>query len=120
VPARRRIDRADGDLRRDRKVCYWDFDDPAIPEAVRDTSASAISAAALIKLAPIAGEQYLTAARKILDALMTRYQGAHGGLVDGCYSYHQGLAVRYELIWGDYFLMEAILALAGVIDPASR
>ena len=31
-------------------VAYWDFDDPAIPDAPRDTSATAIAAAALLKL----------------------------------------------------------------------
>ena len=32
-------------------VPYWDFDDPAIPDAPRDSSASAITAAALLDIA---------------------------------------------------------------------
>jgi unsaturated chondroitin disaccharide hydrolase len=32
-------------------VCFWDFDDPAIRDALRDTSAAAIAAASLPKLA---------------------------------------------------------------------
>jgi unsaturated chondroitin disaccharide hydrolase len=99
-------------------VCYWDFDDPAIPSTVQDTSASAIAAAALAKLAPIGGEEYATAARQITAALLSEHMGTHGGLVDGCYSHQQGLAVHDELIWGDYFLLEATLALAGVVDSA--
>jgi unsaturated chondroitin disaccharide hydrolase len=99
-------------------VCYWDFDDPRIPSAPRDTSASAIAAAALAKLAPIGGEQYGTAARQITTALLNDRMGTHGGLVDGCYSYRKGVAVHDELIWGDYFLLEATLSLAGVVDSA--
>jgi unsaturated chondroitin disaccharide hydrolase len=99
-------------------VCYWDFDDPEIPRTERDTSASAIAAAALIKLAPMAGERYRTAARHTLAALAGEHLGPAGGLIDGCYRRHKGLATHNELIWGDYFMLEATLALAGAIDSS--
>ena len=35
-------------------VAFWDFDDPAIPHTNRDTSATAIASAALLKLATLA------------------------------------------------------------------
>jgi unsaturated chondroitin disaccharide hydrolase len=35
----------------------------------------------------------------------------HGGLSDGCYNNNSNLATGHELIWGDYFLLEALLAL---------
>lgn len=96
-------------------VCYWDFDDPAIPDAPRDTSATAIAAAALAQLD---GENYAAAATSTVAALAGGHIGTHGGLIDGCYHHNKGLAVSDELIWGDYFLMEATLTLAGVLDPA--
>jgi hypothetical protein len=37
--------------------------------------------------------------------------------VDGCYSHQEHKAERHELIWGDYFFLEAMLALDDVIDP---
>ena len=92
-------------------MCFWEFH-PAEPDAPRDTSATAIAAAALLKLAPLAGEHYRAAAAETLDAL-AGHLGRHGGLVDGCYNAHKALAPRHELIWGDYFALEAALALPG-------
>jgi unsaturated chondroitin disaccharide hydrolase len=101
-------------------VCFWDFDDPAIPDAPRDTSAAAIAAAALLKLAAATGEdRYRVAAEHIVDALAARHLAPHGGLRDGCYEHRNSLATSNELIWGDYFLLEALLALDEVIRPAT-
>src|SRR5207247_373243 len=36
------------------RVAFWDFDDPKIPNTFRDTSATAIVAASLLTLAPLA------------------------------------------------------------------
>ena len=36
------------------RVAFWDFDDPAIPNAERDTAATSIALAALLKLARVA------------------------------------------------------------------
>ena len=96
-------------------ICFWEFD-PADPDAPRDTSAAAIAAAALVKLGPLAGERYRAAAEQIMATLAASHVGRHGGLVDGCYSHKEHKAERHELIWGDYFALEAMLALDGVID----
>ncbi|MFF4196982.1 hypothetical protein [Nonomuraea sp. NPDC001831] len=98
-------------------VCYWDFDDPGIPAAPRDTSATAIAAAALAKLAPLAKDGYREQAAATLEALARGHLNEHGGLVDGCYDRRKGLATAHELVWGDYFLLEAALTLDGTIDP---
>jgi unsaturated chondroitin disaccharide hydrolase len=100
-------------------VCFWDFDDPAIPGAPRDTSATAIAAASLLKLAALGDGRYRAAAERIVDALAERHLARHGGLRDGCYDQHHKLATASELIWGDYFLLEALLALDGVIKPGT-
>jgi hypothetical protein len=100
-------------------VCFWDFDDPAIPNAPRDTSAAAIAAASLLKLAALGDSRYRAAAERIVNALAERHLTQHGGLRDGCYDQHQKLATANELIWGDYFLLEALLALDGVIRPGT-
>lgn len=99
-------------------VCYWDFDDPAIPDAARDTSATAIAAAALAKLAPLGGSHYREAAAATLAALSDNHLNDHGGLIHGCYDQRNGLATSNELIWGDYYLLETALALDGTINTA--
>jgi unsaturated chondroitin disaccharide hydrolase len=91
------------------RVCYWDFDDPAIPDAPLDTSATAIAAAALQKLPD---RRYQEAAGQLLDAL-AGHVNRYGALVDGCYNRVKGIATSNELIWGDYFLLAATLARAG-------
>jgi len=35
-----------------------------------------------------------------------------GILTEGCYNKHIGLATKSELIWGDYYLFEALQVLA--------
>ena len=110
------------------QIAFWDFDDPAIPHTNIDTSATAIAAAALLKLAVVAperAERERSAAERMVEAL-----GAHltpleeaddrppGMLLDGCYNRRLDLASRHELIWGDYFLFESALVLAGRLDSA--
>ncbi|NUT20463.1 MAG: glucuronyl hydrolase [Hamadaea sp.] len=87
------------------RVAYWDFSSTA----VRDTSATAIAAAALARL----GGSYRDAARATVEALMTSHRNADGVLVDGCTTLKNADGIiRHELIWGDYFLLETLLQLA--------
>jgi unsaturated chondroitin disaccharide hydrolase len=111
----------------DNLLCHWDFDDPAIPNAPLDTSAAAIAAASLLKLAPLVATsrmRYVAAARSIVETLSAHHINAFGALIDGCYNRYNrpddrtDLAVGVELVWGDYFLLEAALALDGTIDSA--
>jgi unsaturated chondroitin disaccharide hydrolase len=37
-------------------------------------------------------------------------------LTEGCFNGRTGQATNNELIWGDYFLFEALLVLAGTLD----
>ncbi|SEF38086.1 unsaturated chondroitin disaccharide hydrolase [Amycolatopsis pretoriensis] len=106
-------------------VAYWDFDDPG---TVRDTSSTAIAAAALLKLAELVtdGEPYRLLARRTVQALIGDYMRTVPGmppsiriLGQGCYNKLIGLATAHELVWGDYYLTEALSVLAGELDPLS-
>ena len=111
-------------------VAFWDFDAPP-EERKRDTSGTAIATAALLKLgslAPSEGDRqrYRKAAEVTTLALVEDYltptspndDRAPGILTQGCYNYRIGLATENELIWGDYYLFEALQVLAGNLDAA--
>jgi unsaturated chondroitin disaccharide hydrolase len=110
------------------RVGFWDFDDPSIPETNRDTSATAIAAAALLKLAtlvPARRQEYHRFAEATVEALVSRHltplsrsdRRPPGILTDGCFDKRNGVATAHELVWGDYFLFEALLALDGTLAP---
>jgi unsaturated chondroitin disaccharide hydrolase len=103
------------------RVAFWDFDDPAIPHTNRDTSATAIAAAALLKLARLSHSEakrraYREAGEATVRALVENYLGPEGGLWEGCYNKRIDLATRHELIWGSYYLYESLHVLAGLMD----
>ena len=112
----------------DDRVAFWDFNDPAIPATQRDTSATAMTAAALLKLARLAPEpnqraRYAEAGADTVRALVERYlvpthaqdHRPRGMLTEGCWQRNQGMSTRHELVWGDYYLLEALLVLTGRI-----
>jgi unsaturated chondroitin disaccharide hydrolase len=103
------------------RVAFWDFDDPAIPQTNRDTSATAIAAAAMLKLAHLSRSDakrhvYREAAEATVRTLVENYLGREGGLWQGCYNKRIDLATKHELIWGTYYLYESLHVLAGLID----
>jgi unsaturated chondroitin disaccharide hydrolase len=117
------------------RVAFWDFDDPAIPEAERDTAATSIALAALLKLARVAPlevgrARYREAAEATARALVERYltpthpddRRAPGILTEACFNKRTDArphdrANRCEFIVGSYYLFESLLALAGRLDP---
>lgn len=103
----------------DDDITWWDFDAPG---TIRDTSGTAIAAAAMLKLAAAPGvedDRYRAAAERMIDALIDRHlTGMNPGdlrppgiLADGCYNQRIELATANELIWGDYMLLEALLCI---------
>ncbi|WP_406055310.1 sugar ABC transporter permease [Streptomyces sp. NBC_01077] len=96
------------------------------PDGPLDTSAAAITAVALLKLAlvPEVGWASACAARaeavlrRLVEAHLTRPGGSRppGMLLDGCYDAHSGTAVRHELVWGDFFLALGLSASLGRAD----
>ena len=82
-------------------VAFWDFDDPAIPATNRDTSATAIAAASMLKLGALTASEskrrtYLEAAHATALALVENYLGADGILREGCYNMRIDLATKHE------------------------
>lgn len=107
-------------------VSFWDFDDPEIPHTLKDTSATAIASAVLLKLAALVpeGKKYRDLARRTVDTLVGQYlrpvpglPGEIAVLTTGCYNKLLGLATANELVWGDYYLAEALAVLDGDLDP---
>ncbi|WP_405640292.1 sugar ABC transporter permease [Streptomyces uncialis] len=103
------------------------YADTGRPDGPLDTSAAAITAVALLKLARVPGPHARTYARRA-GAILERLVRDHlseprpgrpaGMLLDGCYDAPRGLAVRQELVWGDFFLALALAALTGAADLA--
>ncbi|MFE9928862.1 sugar ABC transporter permease [Streptomyces sp. NPDC005533] len=99
--------------------------DASRPAGPLDTSAAAITAVALLKLARVPGPRAQACADRAV-ALLNRLARAHltgvcsgrppGMLLDGCYDAAKGLAVRHELIWGDFFLALGLAAMDGLVD----
>jgi unsaturated chondroitin disaccharide hydrolase len=110
-------------------VAYWDFSDPQIPSVPRDSSATAIALASLLKLSALTTgndrARYRTAAEQTAETLVRKYltpvterdKRPPGILTEGCFNGRTGQATNNELIWGDYFLFEALLVLNGILDP---
>ncbi|MFG2640677.1 sugar ABC transporter permease [Streptomyces sp. NPDC048370] len=99
--------------------------DPLVPPAHADhgdgpldTSAAAITAVALWKLALLRDGRsgsYTERAVQTLRRLVSAHL-ADGRLLDGCYDAGRGTAVRHQLVWGDFFLAFGLAALTGLLD----
>ncbi len=104
-------------------VAPWDYDAPEESRKQVDTSAAAIAAIGLFRLAGIStdrmkGHLYTQAARKIVDTLCTKYLGQgdaewEGILQGGVYHIHKGLGVNESVMWGEHFFLEALDAALG-------
>jgi unsaturated chondroitin disaccharide hydrolase len=116
------------------RVAYWDFDDPAIPRAERDTAATAIATSGLLKRGAVGTAprraEYRAWAEATADALVTRYltptragdARPPGILTEACFnkradSRPQDAASSCEFIVGSYYLLESLLILSAALDP---
>ena len=98
-------------------VPFWDFDDPDIPDAPKDSAASAIVASALFDLSALHPDEQKAArwaseARSLLTALCQHYlatEPSHRGLLrQGCYSKPHNEGVVSAVMFGDFFFAEAL------------
>jgi len=98
------------------RVPFWDFDSPAIPDDVRDSSAGAIAACGLLDLAATGEQRYADEARAILAALVASYLSREapdeaGILLHATGAKPLGREIDVSLTYGDYYFLEAILRL---------
>jgi unsaturated chondroitin disaccharide hydrolase len=100
------------------KIPYWDFNAPNIPSALRDASAGAIIASALLELCRYAnkadGQKYFTTAETILKTLsLPTYKnkaGTNGGflLQHSVGHFPAGTEIDASLTYADYYFVEAM------------
>lgn len=116
-------------------VSYWDFDDPSIPEASRDTAATSMAAAACLRFAhALGGDEgkfYRDFAERTVNALTSGFltptneldRRPQGILTGGCFTHRATArssdagADNVELIFGSYFLFESLAVLEGTLLP---
>lgn len=99
-------------------IPYWDFSDPAIPNAPRDASAAAITASALIELSGYLknekGESYRKYAVDMLSSLHSSYQSGSANpsfLLHSTGHWPNGSEINASIIYADYYYFEALLKL---------
>ncbi|MDP4208673.1 MAG: glycoside hydrolase family 88 protein [Bacteroidota bacterium] len=99
-------------------VPFWDFDDPAIPNAPRDASAAAITASALLELSTFVGDkvkstQYFDAAQKMLESLSSdKYLSGDkkpSFLLHSTGHKPNNSEIDASIIYADYYYIEALL-----------
>jgi hypothetical protein len=104
-------------------VPYWDFGDPRIPGAPRDSSAAAIAASGLLELATLdPGSGYHAAADEILASLssgayLAKGTGAQSILLHATQREKKG-NFDTGVIEGDYYFTEALVRHVDPPDPA--
>jgi len=101
------------------KVPYWDFDADNIPNALRDSSAGAIMASALLELSKYVdkgkSKKYFKIAEVALSTLMSEEylakKGTNGGFIlkHGVGHLPENSEVDVPLTYGDYYFIEALL-----------
>lgn len=104
------------------EIPKWDFDDPR-EDAPLDTSSSAIVCSALARLAvledsPAEAQIFVERLDPMLNKLCEHLTPIDdndtrpvGMLLNGCMNGAKNVAARNELIWGDFYLMEALYCL---------
>lgn len=101
------------------KIPYWDFDAPNIPNALRDASAGAVTASALLELGQYSTKKekknYVAAAEKMIQSLSSdKYRaklGENGGflLKHSVGSIPHNNEIDVPLTYADYYFLEALL-----------
>lgn len=104
-------------------IPYWDFNDPAIPNAPKDASAAAVIASALLELSTYtpAKNDYLKNAHHIIQNLSKDYifkAGEGKGFIlnhsTGSKPHHSEIDV--PLVYADYYYLEALARAEKILN----
>jgi unsaturated chondroitin disaccharide hydrolase len=107
------------------KVPYWDYNDPGIPSVLRDASAGAIMASALLELCRYADKkestEYFNTAQTILTTLSSPTYKANVGTNGGFLLKHNvghmpnKTEVDVAISYADYYFVEALERYKGFV-----
>lgn len=108
------------------KIPYWDFDDPAIPNAPKDASAACVVASALFELSDYVGgekgESYKSQAMEMLaSASGENYKSGdrnNSFLLHSTGHHPAGSEIDYSIIYADYYYIEALNRLSHIDDSS--
>ncbi|WP_217649467.1 glycoside hydrolase family 88 protein [Mucilaginibacter polytrichastri] len=105
------------------KVPYWDFNAPNIPDALRDASAGAVMASALLELCRYtdakSGREYFNVAQTLLTSLSAEPYKATNGTNGGFLLQHSvgnipgHTEIDQPLTYADYYFVEAMMRYKG-------
>ncbi|MFV0470590.1 MAG: glycoside hydrolase family 88 protein [Paludibacteraceae bacterium] len=99
-------------------VPYWDFDDPAIPNAPRDASSASIVASALLELSELeddaqkAKEYYLAAENMLVNLSSEKYRSGTSNssfLRHSTGNYPAGYEIDASINYADYYYIETLI-----------
>jgi len=105
-------------------VPFWDFDDPAIPNAPRDASAACVTASGLLELSTFVKDSgkarhYRRLAERMLVNLSAKYQSRSTNsafLLHSTGHHPAGTEIDASIIYADYYYLEALLRLKHLQD----
>jgi len=99
-------------------IPYWDFDDPAIPNASRDVSAAAVVASALVELYGFTkNEAYLEYSKKVIRSLKTTEYVLPEDfdapfILDHSFGdWSKKSEMNEPIVYGDYYFLQTLLRL---------
>jgi unsaturated chondroitin disaccharide hydrolase len=101
-------------------IPFWDFDDPAIPNASKDASAACVTASALLELSSFVKDKarariYRQKTEAMLQTLSSPAYQSHN--VNNAFLLHAtghhpaGTEIDASIIYADYYYLEALLRL---------
>jgi unsaturated chondroitin disaccharide hydrolase len=93
-------------------LSYWDLSDPDIPNAIRDSSASAIAASGWLLMK----DEWHDSGKALLNKIAAyTLEAAHSnGILSYATAYKtQGRGIQGSTVWGDYFFLRGLARLTG-------
>lgn len=105
-------------------IPFWDFDDPAIPNAPKDVSAATVMASAFFELYSYTkNERYLNYANKVLKSvqkpeyLLNEAITAPFILNRSTGNYNKNSEIDCPIVYADYYLLEALVRQKNSSEP---